>query len=82
MITVARSKRVWKEGWVLLPKDLFVIMLKNQIKLGINGGIGISGMIESAMADWCDENWNRTPAESVIREKISPIYNHIRKAGK
>ena len=38
--------------------------------------------LERMMADWCDENWNRTPAESVIREKISPIYNHIRKAGK
>ena len=58
MITIASSKRIWKEGWNLLPKDLLVAMLNNQIKLGINGGIGISGKLESGMANWCDENCN------------------------
>lgn len=58
MITIVKSKRIWKEGWALLPKDLLVTMLKNQIRLGINDGTGISGIIEAGMANWCDENCN------------------------
>jgi len=27
--------------------------------------------VEAAMAEWCDENWTRTPAESTIRKYVS-----------
>ncbi len=38
--------------------------------------------LERSMADWCQDTWGEIPAESTIREKISPIYKHTRKAGK
>lgn len=38
--------------------------------------------LETKMADWCNDNWGEIPAESMIREKISPIYKDFSKADK
>ncbi len=38
--------------------------------------------LERSMADWCQQTWDVSPGDSTIREKISPIYNHLRKARK
>ncbi len=38
--------------------------------------------LEKDMADWCQDKWGEIPATSTIRDKISPIYKHKRKAGK
>jgi len=38
--------------------------------------------LERSMADWCEQTWGTQPGDSTIREKISPIYNHLRKARK
>jgi hypothetical protein len=35
--------------------------------------------LERLMADWCNENWEDQPSESMVRSKISSIYNHPRK---
>lgn len=35
--------------------------------------------LEKDMATWCSETWEKKPAESTIREKISPIYLHPRR---
>jgi hypothetical protein len=37
--------------------------------------------LEKQMANWCLTTWVEEPAESTIRAKISPIYNHSRKMG-
>jgi len=31
------------------------------------------------MASWCLEKWDNEPTDSLLREKIAPIYNHPRK---
>jgi hypothetical protein len=36
--------------------------------------------LEESMSLWCDNNWGKTPSESMIREKISPIYQELKKA--
>lgn len=36
--------------------------------------------LERQMADWCRDNWGTEPSESMLRSKISPIYNHPRKS--
>jgi hypothetical protein len=38
--------------------------------------------LERSMADWCEQKWGIQPGDSTIREKISPIYNHLRKVRK
>jgi hypothetical protein len=38
--------------------------------------------LERDMAEWCSENWEKVPGESTLREKLSPIYSHPRKARK
>jgi hypothetical protein len=38
--------------------------------------------LERAMADWCSENWGEEPGESTLRQAVSPIYSHPRKARK
>jgi hypothetical protein len=38
--------------------------------------------LEREMALWCEDTWGQAPAESVLRERIAPIYRHPRKAGK
>lgn len=35
--------------------------------------------LEKAMASWCLDNWEKRPAESTIRSKIAPIYQHSRR---
>jgi len=35
--------------------------------------------LEQEMASWCLENWGKEPSISVIRKRISKIYNHERK---
>ena len=38
--------------------------------------------LEREMAEWCiNNNWPDQPSESVLRSKISPIYQQIKKAG-
>ena len=37
------------------------------------------GKLEKEMAEWCDNNWKETPTESMLRSKLSPIYNHPRR---
>ena len=34
------------------------------------------------MAEWCLEKWGEQPADSVLKERIAPIYRHSRKAKK
>jgi hypothetical protein len=38
--------------------------------------------LERDMLLWCEDTWGQAPAESVVRERIAPIYRHPRKAGK
>jgi hypothetical protein len=40
-----------------------------------------AGLVRN-MAEWCLDKWGDEPAESVLKEKISPIYKHPRKAQK
>jgi len=35
-----------------------------------------------AMSEWCLKHWGEEPSESLLKEKIAPIYRHPRKAGK
>ena len=62
MLTVTKTKRIWKETWALLPKDLLVNMLKNQIgieRIDERGDKkGITGNIENGLSIWCAENCN------------------------
>ena len=34
--------------------------------------------LERTMANWCSEKWGHEPTESMIRSKISPIYQSIK----
>lgn len=34
--------------------------------------------LEREMAEWCDREWEKTPSESQMREKLAPIYRHSR----
>jgi hypothetical protein len=36
--------------------------------------------LENDMASWCLREWGKEPVESMLRLKISPIYNHPRRA--
>ena len=38
--------------------------------------------LERAMADWCSLTWGEVPGESTLRQVLSPIYSHPRKARK
>jgi hypothetical protein len=38
--------------------------------------------LERDMADWCSETWGDVPSEARLREMVSPIYRHPRKARK
>ena len=38
--------------------------------------------LEKDMADWCSKSWDKTPSESTLRDKISPIYQRHRKRGR
>lgn len=38
--------------------------------------------LERTMADWCLDQWGTIPSESVIRAKLTPIFDHPRKRGK
>jgi hypothetical protein len=38
--------------------------------------------LERAMADWCSLTWGEVPGESTLRQYLSPIYSHPRKARK
>ena len=37
--------------------------------------------LENEMASWCLDKWGKEPSNSMIRKRISPIYNHYRKNG-
>ncbi len=32
--------------------------------------------LEKSMLEWCRDNWGEEPAESVIREKLAPLYDN------
>jgi hypothetical protein len=34
------------------------------------------------MLEWCQRHWKKEPSESLVKEKIAPIYRHPRKAKK
>jgi hypothetical protein len=38
--------------------------------------------LERAMAEWCSLTWGEVPGESTLRQYLSPIYSHPRKARK
>jgi hypothetical protein len=38
--------------------------------------------LERAMAEWCSLTWGEVPGESTMRQYVSPIYSHPRKARK
>ena len=52
------------------------------VRADLDGLPDSQAQLERVMADWCQNNWDVSPADSTIREKISPIYNHLRKARK
>ncbi len=52
------------------------------VRADLDGLPGSQAELERSMADWCQDNWDVSPADSTIREKISPIYNHLRKVRK
>jgi hypothetical protein len=38
--------------------------------------------LERAMAQWCSETWGSEPGDSTVRQAVSPIYSHPRRARK
>jgi hypothetical protein len=49
---------------------------------GINGLPETQAELENIMSTWCMNEWKETPSESLIRDKISPIYQLLKKAKK
>lgn len=58
MINIRQSKRILGDSWSLLPKDLFIKMLRNQISMMGEDGYALGEDIEEIMSIWCDENCN------------------------
>jgi len=54
-INVTQAKRIPKGTWPLLPNDIIVSMLRNQLKINQDGK-GISWNTVEKICDWCNEN--------------------------
>jgi hypothetical protein len=52
------------------------------VRADLDGLPETQAQLERQMAEWCLQNWDKQPSESTIRDLISPIYRHPRKAGK
>ncbi|MEQ9487627.1 MAG: hypothetical protein RIM72_01400 [Alphaproteobacteria bacterium] len=50
------------------------------IRADLDGLPETQAELEKEMASWCLEEWGKEPGESTLRSKISPIYNHPRRA--
>ena len=72
--TVTKRGRPPKYNW----DEFYVEIIR--LANGIDGVPETQAELEATMAEWCQNNWGTEPAESTIRDKISPIYKAIRKA--
>ena len=36
--------------------------------------------LQRNMAEWCQDNWGEVPGDTMLKEKISPIYKHPRRS--
>ena len=52
-ISILRSKRLWKDEWTVMPKDIVLVMVRNQVSIESDASFDESGMIY-----WCNQNCN------------------------
>lgn len=52
-VSVKRTKRIWKDAWNVLPKNLILKMVRTQIQIEIDDISSLDAIIE-----WCNENCN------------------------
>ncbi len=74
--SVAKRGRPPKYNW----DEFFVEIIR--LANGIDGVPETQSELEATMAEWCLNQWGTEPAESTIRDKISPIYKAIREGRK
>lgn len=69
--SVAKRGRPPKYAW----NEFYVEIIR--LANGIDGLPETQAELEATMAEWCLNHWGTEPAESTIRDKISPIYKAI-----
>jgi hypothetical protein len=52
------------------------------VRADLDGLPGVQAELERAMAQWCSVTWGEEPGEAALRQALSLIYRHPRKARK
>ena len=66
-------------GGPRLKYDWESFYIEVAVRAGLDGLPEFQAELVVGMAQWCEEAWGEQPSDSMLKLKLSPLYNHPRK---